>query len=96
MVQLHILVRKVEHENIVGLDMKLFNDFLYAGLNCPTFTERFKNDIIVASGRLGANVRVSTMSGYWPFDTVSRKQNQNDDFIQVQAQSPRTLDLANV
>lgn len=83
MSQLYVLVRKVECENIVGLDHKLFRDFLLAGLNCPAFTERFKYEIIVASGRGGASIHVSNLTCFWPFDTVARKPMQNDNFIEV-------------
>jgi hypothetical protein len=55
----------------VGLDHKLLMDFLFAGMNCPGFSERQRAMIADASHRFGQGMGVSLHARNWPFQTLA-------------------------
>lgn len=73
--QLEILIVKVDPGSAipreVGLDNKLLMDFLFAGMNCPGFSERQKAIIAETSLRVGPGMRISGHARTWPFQTLS-------------------------
>ncbi|KAG9790382.1 hypothetical protein KCU88_g1295, partial [Aureobasidium melanogenum] len=74
--QLEILAYKVERETHlgadreVGLDVKLLMDFLFAGMNCPGFSERQKAAIADCSRQVGPGFGPSVHARNWPFQAL--------------------------
>lgn len=81
--QLVVLVDKVAEAQTVGLDHKLLMDFIFAGMNCVGFGERQKSSIVMGAGKWGGGVRLSGLSGCWPFECMGRRIGVADDIARV-------------
>ncbi|KAJ9210901.1 hypothetical protein DTO166G4_7487 [Paecilomyces variotii] len=68
--QLKVLVARVRRSRTMGLDYRLVQDLLFAGLNCPAFNERMKFTLAAHSGHCGDVVRFPNSGKYFPFDTL--------------------------
>lgn len=79
------LVSRIQRVNTVGLDQKLLNDLLQAGLNCPAFNERQKYTLCINSEISSEIIRLPETSKWFPFDSLARKPNFNEDIYTVRA-----------
>lgn len=73
--QLKALVDKVDplkqERREVGLDTKLLMEFVFAGMNCPAFSQRQKFSIVIMSAGPGRGVILSAHARAWPFQCLS-------------------------
>ena len=76
--QIMALVSRIEGGKTVGLDHRLLNDLLNAGLKCPGFNERQKFALVMASKVTNQQSRLSLTAHYWPFDTLNMKPNTSN------------------
>jgi len=71
--QLKALVEKVDplkERREVGLDTKLLMEFVFAGMNCPGFSQRMKFSIVTMSAGLGRGVILNAHARFWPFQCL--------------------------
>lgn len=82
--QLQALVPNSHGRNL-GLDGRLVQDLLNAGLRCPAFNERQKSLLLMVAQRPGDYNMMSNpnFSIYWPFDTLGRKPNAREEHVRV-------------
>src|SRR6187402_1536070 len=73
--QLQVLVNKVDpfkqERREVGLDTKLLMEFIFAGMNCPAFSQRQKYSIVAMSAGPGRGVYLSLHARTWPFQCLT-------------------------
>lgn len=81
------LVSRIKRVNTVGLDQKLLNDLLHAGLKCPTFNERQKYTLCINSEISSEIVKLPETSKWFPFDSLARKPSFNADIYTVSLHS---------
>jgi hypothetical protein len=81
--QINALVDRIEGGRTVGLDHKLLNDLLNAGLRCPGFNERQKFSLVMCSKVTTQRHRLSLTAHYWPFDTLTMKANTSESTMMV-------------
>jgi len=79
------LVSRIKRVNTVGLDQKLLNDLLQAGLKCPTFNERQKYTLCINSEISSEIIKLPETSKWFPFDSLARKPNFNEDIYTVRS-----------
>ena len=70
------------------LNDALLQDLLYAGLNAPGFSESQKWKLAIAAGYAGNEVRMSQQCENWPYHTIGRKANWDEDVIRVSVSYP--------
>ena len=74
--QLEVLVFKcgagmvVSDRREVGLEYKLLLDFIFAGMNCPGFSERQKANFLEISRGAGNGCGFRRYASQWPFQTL--------------------------
>lgn len=74
--QLEVLVFKCSPGMIssdrreVGLEYKLLLDLIFAGMNCPGFSERQKANFLEISRGAGSGLTLSRFASQWPFQTL--------------------------
>ncbi|KAL2830226.1 hypothetical protein BDW59DRAFT_177991 [Aspergillus cavernicola] len=73
------LVSRIKRVNTVGLDQKLLNDLLQAGLKCPAFNERQKYTLCIHSEISSEIIKFSEIGKWFPFDTLVRMPNFHDE-----------------
>ncbi|KAL4917768.1 hypothetical protein BDW62DRAFT_218053 [Aspergillus aurantiobrunneus] len=73
------LVARIKRFNTVGLDQKLLNDLLQAGLKCPAFNERQKYTLCMNSEISSEINKLPEMSKWFPFDTLARMPNFHEE-----------------
>ncbi|ODH14625.1 hypothetical protein ACO22_06540 [Paracoccidioides brasiliensis] len=81
---LHALVPKVERGRTIGLDSRVVEDLLRAGLHCPVFNNRQKFVLNIAAKNW--NGPKSLSSRYWPFDTLVQKNNASEELVMEYAE----------
>ena len=64
------------------LSEALLQELLYAGLNCPGFTEKQRWELTRCCGVVGLGVRISPLAMYWPFKFLGRKANVPEDLME--------------
>ncbi|KAL4793995.1 hypothetical protein BDV19DRAFT_399811 [Aspergillus venezuelensis] len=73
------LVERMQKTNTVGLDQKLLQDLLHAGLKCPAFNDRQKYTLCMHS-EISSEINKMPESRRWfPFDTLARMPNYHED-----------------
>ncbi|KAL4989472.1 hypothetical protein BDW68DRAFT_195972 [Aspergillus falconensis] len=72
------LATGIKHKT-VGLLEKLLRELLQAGLKCPGFNERQKYTLCMNSQIESEINKLSDMSKWFPFDTLSNKPNFHED-----------------
>ncbi|KAL1956397.1 hypothetical protein VTO42DRAFT_7380 [Malbranchea cinnamomea] len=94
--QLKALLPLVKRKKTLGLNERLLDDLLFAGLRCPVFNERQKFALYKAAGR-DPKVAMPISSVCWPFDTLIRKpsatEGQVTQLAQFLAQTSKLVDL---
>ncbi|KAL4936741.1 hypothetical protein BDV06DRAFT_233056 [Aspergillus oleicola] len=73
------LVERMQKTNTVGLDQKLLHDLLQAGLKCPAFNERQKYTLCINSEISTEINKLPELSKWFPFDTLARMSNFQED-----------------
>jgi hypothetical protein len=72
------LATGIKHKT-VGLLEKLLRELLQAGLSCPGFSERQKYTLCMNSQIESEINKLSVMSKWFPFDTLSNKPDFDED-----------------
>ncbi|KAL5341482.1 hypothetical protein BJX70DRAFT_395867 [Aspergillus crustosus] len=73
------LVSRKKRMNTVGLDQKLLQDLLQAGLQCSAFNERQKYTLCMNSEIDSEINKLPDLSKWFPFDTLGRMSNFDED-----------------
>lgn len=83
--QLQALVYNSKNGRTLGLDIRLIQDLLNAGLRCPAFNERQKSILLMISKIPNEYNAMSNpnFSIFWPFDVLGRKPNVPEDHVKV-------------
>ncbi|OJD24433.1 hypothetical protein ACJ73_04210 [Blastomyces percursus] len=81
---IHALVPQVERGHTIGLDSRLVQELLEAGLRCPVFNDRQKFVLNVAAKN--HRVVASPTERFWPFDTITRKPNATEEHVMQYAE----------
>ncbi|KAL2369110.1 hypothetical protein BDBG_06939 [Blastomyces gilchristii SLH14081] len=81
---IHALVPQVERGQTIGLDSRLVQELLEAGLRCPVFNDRQKFVLNVAAKN--HSVVASPTERFWPFDTITRKPNATEEHVMQYAE----------
>ncbi|KAL1881510.1 Actin-related protein 2/3 complex subunit 4 [Paecilomyces lecythidis] len=99
--QLKALVTRVRRSRTMGLDHRLVQDLLAAGLNCPAFNDRMKFTLVAHSGNLNDVTQFPGSGKYFPFDTLVRMPGFNESTLMYYARlisksrDPGSEDLPN-
>ncbi|KAI9737921.1 MAG: hypothetical protein M1834_009291 [Cirrosporium novae-zelandiae] len=64
-----------------NLNDRLLKELVYAGLNASGFSEQQRFLIVDTALPYSQDVRVSPFLAYWPFETVGRKADMEEDII---------------
>ena len=78
------------HGGLPALTEPLLRDFLMAALNTPGFSEKQRWVLYDMSEYAKAHFRVSSFLKDWPFETLGRKPNVEEDVIDVRSPSPHS------
>ncbi|OAX84714.1 hypothetical protein ACJ72_00911 [Emergomyces africanus] len=81
---IHALVPQVERGQTIGLDSRLVQELLDAGLRCPVFNDRQKFVLNIATKNY--SVVASPSARFWPFDTITRKPNATEEHVMQYAE----------
>ncbi|OJD14831.1 hypothetical protein AJ78_04861 [Emergomyces pasteurianus Ep9510] len=81
---IHALVPQVERGQTIGLDSRLVQELLDAGLRCPVFNDRQKFVLNIAAKNY--SVIASPTARFWPFDTITRKPNASEKHVMQYAE----------
>ncbi|KKZ65254.1 hypothetical protein EMCG_08904 [[Emmonsia] crescens] len=81
---IHALVPQVERGKTIGLDSRLVQELLEAGLSCPVFNDRQKFVLNIAAKNY--RVTASPTARFWPFDTITRKPNASEEHVMQYAE----------
>ena len=79
---LRILLNQSDSGRNADLNEALLSELLYAGLNCPGFSERQRWELTRACGVVGGAARVSPLAKDWPFMVLGRKPNVPEDVME--------------
>ena len=74
------------------LNEALLKDLLYAGLNAAGFSEKQKCHLVIMADFYGNDVRMSQQCRTWPFFSIGRKVNWDEDVMRVSRSSTAYLD----
>ena len=76
------LVPQVKRKQTLGLNERLLNELLNAGLRCPGFNERQKFFLHNTAGH-NAKLFMPYSSACWPFDVMIRKPGATEPHVLV-------------
>ena len=79
---LRVLVHHVDSGRNPDLNEALLSELLFAGLNCPGFSEKQRWELTRCCGPVGLSVRISPLAMYWPFKVLGRKANVPEDVME--------------
>lgn len=80
--QIVALDHSMKKSNTMGLDERLMQDLLLAGLRVPVFNERQKASLFLAAKADGVK-NIPLSSKCWPFDALTRRSNLPEEAIAV-------------
>jgi hypothetical protein len=81
--QIKALVARMKKCNTVGLDQRLLRELLYSGLKCPAFNERMKYTLCANSEDQTEILRFQDMGKWFPFDTLVKLPNFDEQTLLV-------------
>lgn len=79
------LINCVRRGGALHVNPSLLNELLVAGLNAPGFSERQRWQLVQAAEFAGRDVKLSPLLKWWPWEVLGRKQDSDEDVVEVRA-----------
>ena len=81
--QFDILCWKLREDRVVGIDYKLLQDFVTAGMMCPGFGQRQKAQIQLLAQAMGVTQMICLPAMNWPFDMIAWERGLDNEYLNV-------------